>query len=94
MIGKLDGDLKESIDAYVRDGRPTGGFLQACIENDLSEAVKRADENNLRRIPEIVSYLYNDCPSYCWGFKGAFERWLEVRRLELDGDLKESIDAN
>ena len=78
MIGKIPDNLKESIDRYVNDGIPTGGFLQACIENDLREAVARADDRNIRLIPEVVSYLYNDCPSNCWGHKGAFGKWIKL----------------
>ena len=78
----LPADLIESIDAYVKDGRPTGDFLRAVINNDLKEAVVRADDNNLARIHAIVGYLYNECPIGCWGFAGAAERWTERIRKE------------
>ncbi len=59
--------FKESIDAWVESGRPTGDFLKAVIENDLKEAIGRADISALDNLPHIVAYLYNDCPSECWG---------------------------
>ena len=80
MIARIPAHLKESIDRYVETGCPTGGFLEACIDNDLREAIGRAGDQNMRLLPEIVSYLYNDCPSDCWGKKGAFANWIEKRR--------------
>lgn len=82
MIGKIPDDLKASIDRYVETGCPTGGFLEACIDNNLSEAVGRADERNIRLLPEIVSYLYNHCPSGCWGKAGARKAWTEKKLKE------------
>ncbi len=78
----LPDHLRESLNAYIEQGRPTGGFLQACIENDMKEAFGRADENNLLIIPAIVGYLYNEAPQGCWGYKGAFTAWLEKKRQE------------
>ncbi len=78
----LPRDIEESIKRYVNDGVPTGGFLEACIENDLKEAVGRADMVNIRIIPTIVAYLYNETPAGCWGYKGAFEKWLKLKSEE------------
>jgi hypothetical protein len=77
----LPQDLKESIDLYVEQGIPTGSFLQACIENDSKEAVGAADERNIRLLPEIVQYLYWECPHASWGKKGAFEKWIKAGGL-------------
>ena len=74
--------LRESIDAYVKDGRPTGDFLQAVIENDLAGALARADDDNLGLIHVIVNYLRWECQSGCWGAKGKFDRWIEAKRKE------------
>lgn len=78
----LPHDVQESIDNYVRYGIPTGGFLEACIDNDLREACATADENNLPIIPAIVAYLYNECPFGSWGFEGAHNRWVEKKLAE------------
>lgn len=72
--------LRDSLYRYIVTGCPTGGFLQACIDNDLREACGRADENSLRILPVIVAYLYNECPSTCWGFEGAHDAWIETKR--------------
>ena len=74
---ELPEHLKESLDAYVNEGRPTGDFLKACVENNLLEACGWADEENLGTLAAIVGYLYNECPAGCWGFKGASQKWIE-----------------
>lgn len=69
--------IKESLDAYVYEHRPTGGFLQAVLENDLFGAVARADFVNRGLIPDIVAYIYTELPSICWGSPKAVKDWLE-----------------
>ena len=73
---KLPEHIKESLDAYVQTGRPTGDFLRACIDNNLREACGRADEENLGVLAVIVAYLYNRCPTECWGSRGSYDAWL------------------
>lgn len=78
----LPDNLQESLDAYNNDGRPTGDFLQACIENDLIGAFGRADEVSIAALPAIVGYLYNELDSRCWGHQGAFQEWIDRKRME------------
>ena len=75
----LPDHLKDSIDAYVEDGRPLGGFLAACIDNTLWEAIRRADDDNLQVIPAIMGYLYNECVATCWGYPGASKAWISKK---------------
>ena len=81
----LPDELEASIRRYVDQGIPTGGFLQACIENDLMEACGRADEQNIHLLPVIAAYLHNKTPVGCHGEKGDMKRWIERIRL-LKGD--------
>ena len=74
--------LRESIDAYVKDGRPTGSFLQAVIENDLARAVSLADDDNLGLIHVIVNYLHWECVSSCWGGERQYKKWIEAKHNE------------
>ena len=69
---------RESIDAWVEDARPTGGFLRAVLSNDLREAFARADYDNSAAMHDIVSYLYNECPSMCWGSPERVAEWPEA----------------
>jgi hypothetical protein len=68
-----------AIDRYINDHLPPGGFLSAVICNDLKEAVSHADDFNMRNIPAIVAYFYNNAPGNCWGSKERMEAWLELR---------------
>lgn len=67
---------KESIDMYVEHHIPTGGFLQAVLENNLCGAVGHADEENLRDLKEIVGYIYNEIPAIAWGDRSTVQKWL------------------
>ena len=69
-------DIKETLDRYVNHQIPTGGFLQAVLENDLKEACARADDINRYRLFEIVQYCYNEIPSICWGTPEKVSKWL------------------
>jgi len=68
--------VKETLERYVNDRCPTGGFLHAVLSNDLTEACARADMRNQRQLPEIVTYIYNNIPSISWGSPEKVEKWL------------------
>ena len=53
--------------AYIEHGEAVGHFLTAVLENNLKEAVGRADSENLVVLPAYVGYLYNEAPMTCWG---------------------------
>ena len=73
---------KETIDAYVESGRPTGGFVKAVLSNDLQEAFGRADAENTAAMKGIVIYLYNDCPADCWGSPERYLTWIKQGGLK------------
>jgi len=56
--------------------RPVGDFLTAVLHNNLTEAVARADDENIKNLPAFVGYLYNEAPSLCWGSKERVAEWL------------------
>jgi hypothetical protein len=66
---------RESIDAWVESSRPVGGFLEAVLCNNLRESFARADLHNRAAMFDIVSYLYNECPSACWGSPSRYREW-------------------
>jgi hypothetical protein len=74
--------IRESLTRYVEHGVPPGDFLRAVLENDLKEAIGRADYINGPSIHHIVSYLYNSIPSTAWGSPEAVEAWLAAKREE------------
>jgi len=65
------------IQRYISNNIRPGGFLSAVIQNDLREAVARADDENLRNLPAYVAYFWNNAPSLCWGSAKAMDRWLK-----------------
>lgn len=85
MFGQPDEELcprviQQSLDRYAREGVPTGDFLRAVLENDLREAIGRADYINMQALPHIVAYCWNRLPSGCWGSPEAVKRWLSKTR--------------
>jgi len=78
-----------SLERYVQDRVPPGGFLLAVLTNDLLGAVSRADKENLAALPEIVSYVYHEIPGNCWGSKDAVWQWCEDRFYEKLGESNE-----
>ena len=74
---KLPEHLRESFRMWIEAGYYPGHFLQAILHNDLFEAVGRADQQNMPLIPLIVSWVYNEAPSNCWGSKDKTRAWHE-----------------
>ena len=74
--------LRESLERYVTYGIPTGGFLQAVLENNLIDAVGRADAQSTAALPEICRYVYNELPTSCWGSPTKVREWIRTRQTE------------
>ncbi len=82
--GHYDGlpeGLRDGVKRYIEHHIPPGGFLEAVISNQLSEAFGRADEQNRRRLYEIVGWFYNYAPSTCWGSPEKYQIWLKAGNL-------------
>lgn len=88
LLGDVAGDhaaaelpehLRESLDAHVRLGRLTGGFLEAVLCNDLREALGRADPISLRSLPAIIRYLRDNAPAVAWGSVDKVRTWQHER---------------
>lgn len=80
-MDKFDYDLiptniKTEIDRYVSKKIPTNGFLLAVLSNDLSLCIGNADEENIKALPQIVSYIYNEIPRSCYGSLEIVTRYL------------------
>jgi hypothetical protein len=72
-----------SLRLWIERGIAPGSFLMAVLENNLSEAVGRADDENLANLPAYVGYLYNEAPAPCWGSPAKCEAWAKEMRLQL-----------
>lgn len=66
-----------------RDHRvPPGGFVRACLENDLTQALNKADHSNTRAIFDIARFMHWELPSPAWGNPSKVRDWLEKRNAE------------
>ncbi len=74
--------LVAALQRYAEHRIPTGSFLRAVLENDLSGAVARADEESLRALPNIVSYVHWELPGPCWGSPATVSEWLAAAERE------------
>ena len=63
----IDDNIKESLQRYVEHRIPLSGFLTAVLENNLMEAMGRADIVNRVALYNICMYVYNNLPSSVWG---------------------------
>ena len=68
--------MMAGITRYIEQGIKPGNFLSAIIQNDLNEAVSRADDDNLMNLPAYVGYFYNEAPSGCYGSPEIMDAWL------------------
>lgn len=75
-------DTKDTIDRYVENRIPAGGFVTAVLANDLMGAFSQADEDNRSNLFEICQYVYMDIPSGCHGSYGIVEVWLHPETVE------------
>ena len=63
------------LEEWVFDGLIPGGFLMAVLNNDLMNAVGRADSYNRKCLVQITSFVYNVCPMHCWGNSDKTDDW-------------------
>lgn len=78
--------IQGGVQRYIEHGTPPGDFLTAVICNDLKESFGRADEENIRRMFDIVSFFYNQAPAGCWGSEKRMMRW--IKEGGLNGRLE------
>lgn len=69
--------MQGGIIRYYENRLPPGDFLTAVINNDLKEAVGRADEENRVLLHAYIMWFYNQAPGNSWGRAGAVEKWLQ-----------------
>ena len=66
----------EGLRKYADNHLPVGGFLTAVLENNLTEAIVRADMFSLAGIKDIVMYVHWEIPGDCHGSPQAVRAWL------------------
>jgi hypothetical protein len=87
--------IKNSLDRYVKEGTPTGGFLYAVLSNDLFEAFGRADIDNRMSLFDICSYIYGELPSTCHGSREIVNEWIDkfTKKETENGEVQKKTDG-
>ncbi len=67
--------MHDAIIRFYENGFSPGDFLSAVIDNDLREAIGRADSTNIERLKNYFMWFCNHAPSGTWGFSGATSKW-------------------
>lgn len=67
--------MHQGLRLWIEQGVLPGGFMTAVLENDLKEALARADHINRECLFNIVSFLYNFAPGPCWGSPEKVSAW-------------------
>lgn len=70
--------ILEAILEYAENGGPASHFVTAVLENDLTEAVFRADSKSLAGLADIVRFVHHEIPHSCHGSR---EKVLRYSRL-------------
>lgn len=76
--------IRRGFREYIEHHRLPGGFIKACLENNLSEAMGRADGVNRQKLFDIVAFLYNEAPFECWGSIAKVDAWVKVGMSDLE----------
>jgi hypothetical protein len=84
-IYNVSGDVTNTIDQYVETGDMSSDFLRSVLENNLKDALHKADAVNFENLPAIVNYCHWEIPSGCWGSKDKVQAWILQGGLEGKG---------
>lgn len=74
-----------AIRKHADDGYDVGHFVTAVLENNLKEAINRADDSNIKCLRDIVRYCYWEITSICWGSPEKVAAWKELKQKEREG---------
>jgi hypothetical protein len=72
----LPENTKHALIRYAEYRIKPGDFLTAVLCDILTDAVCKADRENLNNILAIVHFMYNHMPSECWGSLEIVKNWL------------------
>ena len=67
--------------SYFNEHQPPGDFLRAVLENDLMEAYRQADDENVVAMHAWVVFLYNEAPIGSYGSPENVKVWLASRQV-------------
>lgn len=73
-------DWYGALERYLNHGIMPGSFMTAVLENNLMQAMGRADRENSANLKNIVGYIYNHLPSNSWGSRDRVENYVKSLR--------------
>lgn len=76
---KVPRHLREGLTRYFAHHVKAGDFLMAVLENDLTRAVFRADDESLAGLLHLMRFLHNDTPFDAWGSRERVTQWLAAK---------------
>jgi hypothetical protein len=79
---KLPDALQMGARLWIEEGIYPGHFLRAVLENDLTEAFARADDEMVVKLRDIVRWWYNEAPGGCWRGVHAVQEWHALPQSE------------
>ena len=65
----------EALTLWIKDGIEPGGFVKACLKNDLFDAIARADQTSLMIFDSLCGWLSKHAPAPCFGSKKNYDAW-------------------
>ncbi len=74
----------DAFEFYVFHRIEPGSFLTAVLENNLMEAIGRADHINIMHLKEIASFVYNCIPASCHGSPQKVSNWLHPQEISIE----------
>ncbi|MEM1307052.1 MAG: hypothetical protein AAGG99_05975 [Pseudomonadota bacterium] len=69
----------DALRRYIEQGYPTNHFLRAVLENDLMEAVARADDDNYAALDAYCAWLRTHAPTQAYGSPEKVAGWIAAR---------------
>lgn len=76
--------MQDGMRLYIESGINPGSFLRAVLENNLMEALGRADHINRHALFEYGSFLYNEAPPNCFGSPENVAAWIKAHEHKED----------
>ena len=74
----------EAIINYIQNGYIPGGFVTAVLQNNLKEAIGRADQFNQQCLRDIVMFICWEIPANTHGSPEIVRRYLAKPANEKD----------
>lgn len=63
---------------YILEGTISrGSFKWYLLTSNLFEAIRHADSDNIKRLPELVGWLWTNAPVSCYGNEENVTLWIE-----------------